>query len=93
MGVSRVGWMDDEEWAEYQMTEEYRYELTHEPDYDVYPDDLDVDYYDRDVEQIECDCGDIVDLWFDTNHCDACDQIYNAWGQKLKPYDEWEDDY
>lgn len=39
--------MDDDEWAEYRMSEEARYELTYEPDYDPYDyyDDMDADYY------------------------------------------------
>lgn len=35
-GLSRPEWMDDEEWAEYRMTEEARRELTYEPDYEPY---------------------------------------------------------
>lgn len=48
-GLSRPGWMDDQEWSEYLMTEEARYELTYVPDepgpYDYYDDRAD-DYAD-----------------------------------------------
>jgi hypothetical protein len=91
MGVTRPDWMDDMEWGEYQMTPEYAYELTHEPDYDIYPDDMPFD--EPDVAYAECACGDIVDLWFDVNECDSCGQLFNAFGQKLKPEDEWDGDY
>jgi hypothetical protein len=43
-GVSRPGWMDDEDWAEYQMSPEYAYEVSYVPDHDPY-DDMFFDHF------------------------------------------------
>jgi hypothetical protein len=90
MGVSRPEWMNDEEWGEYRMTEEYKYDLMHESDYDPY-DHMDYPEFEPEYDYVTCACGEEIDLLIDVNECDFCDRLYNAWGQSLKPYDEWED--
>lgn len=52
-GVSRPGWMDDEEWSEYRMTAEYAYEVSHVPDEPFDPDPFDEDFADFQAEQTQ----------------------------------------
>lgn len=59
--MSRPHWMNDEEWSEYTMTEEYRYEMTHEDEPPEY-DDYDMAYADFLAEQGDYDD---VDAMFD----------------------------
>lgn len=42
---------------------------------------------------IDCDCGTRVYLDENTNECEGCGQLYNRFGQSLKPREEWEEDY
>lgn len=42
---------------------------------------------------IDCDCGTRVYLEENTNECEGCGQLWNRFGQKLKPCEEWEEDY
>lgn len=38
-----------------------------------------------------CPCGESIDLIDDTNECENCGLLFNAFGQELRPLDEWED--
>ena len=44
-----------------------------------------------------CDCGEEMALYDDINECERCGQLWNGFGQRLRPMDEWEepwdDDY
>lgn len=43
--------------------------------------------------RITCDCGTSVYLEGNTNECEGCGELYNLFGQKLKPKEEWEEEY
>lgn len=55
--------------------------------------DLSYHYYDAAV--IKCDvCSGRVSLDdAETNHCPGCGTLYNGFGQRLAPRDQWEEDY
>ncbi|MBQ7788411.1 MAG: hypothetical protein IJ398_02015 [Clostridia bacterium] len=40
-----------------------------------------------------CECGAEVILYGMTNTCPGCGELYNGFGQRLKPINEWEDDW
>ena len=40
-----------------------------------------------------CHCGTTVYCDEFTNECDGCGQLYNAFGQELRPMSEWEENY
>lgn len=42
---------------------------------------------------ITCECGTTVYLDSNTNECEGCGQLWNGFGQSLKPRNEWEEDY
>ena len=43
---------------------------------------------------IDCpNCGNRVYLRDNTNECEDCGALYNAFGQRLRPMDEWEENY
>ena len=54
-GLVRPSWMDDEEWSEYQMTDEARMELTYESEPPEYDDQNDSywDWYAERVRELE----------------------------------------
>ena len=40
----------------------------------------------------QCECGGHVILEGDPCECPKCKRIYNCWGQRLKPVDQWFDE-
>ncbi len=82
--MGRPRWMNDEEWAEYKMTEEYRQEVTYVPDYDPYDyyDDYGQDYADFIAEQSELDWREAQDYMYEGE--EEYDDVY---------YSSIDDDY
>lgn len=81
--MGRPRWMDDEEWSEYQMTEEYRYEVTHENDpYDY--DDYDSEYADYLAEREELNWREADDYMYEGEEeypDDACYDYLDEWNE------------
>lgn len=87
-GLRRPRHMDDEEWAEYMMSEEARHELTYIPDYDP---DFGLDPGPEiEEEEVECvRCGNTVTIEGFTNTCDECGADYNWQGNLLARREDW----